>query len=45
MKTSKFKSFVFGLAFFGAMGFGGINSQAQDSVELGEGGPLWVGNK
>jgi hypothetical protein len=29
MKISKIKSFVFGLAFLGAMGFGGITSQAQ----------------
>ncbi|WP_075349291.1 hypothetical protein [Algoriphagus marinus] len=29
MKISKIKSFVFGLAFLGSMGFGGINSQAQ----------------
>jgi hypothetical protein len=37
MKNSKIKSFVFGLAFLGSMGFGGINSQAQDSVEPGGG--------
>jgi len=39
MKLSKFKSFVFGLAFLGSMGFGGIKSQAQESVDPGEGAP------
>ena len=37
MNTSKIKSSVFGLAFFGSMVFGGINSHAQESVEPGEG--------
>jgi hypothetical protein len=37
MKISKIKSSVFGLAFFGSMGFGGINSHAQESVEQSEG--------
>jgi hypothetical protein len=42
MKTSKIKSFVFGLAFLGSMGFGGINTQAQESVDPGEGGEKWI---
>lgn len=37
MKTSKLKSFVFGLAFLSSMGFGGITSKAQDDPIL-EGG-------
>ena len=42
MNTSKIKSSVFGLAFFGSMVFGGINSHAQESVEPGEGGEKWI---
>jgi hypothetical protein len=38
MKISKIKSFVFGLAFLGAMGFGGITSQAQTEPGMEGGG-------
>jgi hypothetical protein len=40
MKISKIKSFVFGLAFLGSMGFGGVSVNAkEDGEDLGlEGG-------
>jgi hypothetical protein len=38
MKISKIKSFVFGLAFLGSMGFGGISTQAQDDPGFEGGG-------
>jgi hypothetical protein len=41
MKISKIKSFVFGLAFLGSMGFGGITSQAQTEPGM-EGGEKWI---
>jgi len=37
MKISKIKSFVFGLPFLGAMGFGSGNVEAQSTVEPGGG--------
>jgi hypothetical protein len=43
MKTSKIKSFVFGLAFLGSMGFGGITANAQGMGGPGNGeGERWV---
>jgi len=38
MKISKSKSFVFGLAFLGSMGFGGLAANGQASVDPPEGG-------
>jgi hypothetical protein len=38
MNISKIKSFVFGLAFLGSMGFGGITSQAQTELGMEGGG-------
>gem|GEM_PF-1432201 len=37
MKISKIKSFVFGLAFLGSMGFGSVSVEAQRTAEPGGG--------
>ena len=43
MKISKIKSFVFGLAFLGSMGFGGISANAQEMAGPDNGeGDRWV---
>jgi hypothetical protein len=42
MKTSKIKSFVFGLAFLGSMGFGGLTANGQASVDPPGEGEKWV---